>query len=111
MGLRRDIERLRGYDEAANAGGAVQSSRPKVSSVALELTAHCNQKCAYCYNEWREDQGYAMGAPRQATLLARIDKLIDELDIDHFTITGGEPFAHHDVFAVLEHIHARRMLL
>jgi MoaA/NifB/PqqE/SkfB family radical SAM enzyme len=32
-------------------------NRRKLSSIAIELTASCNQKCDYCYNEWREDGG------------------------------------------------------
>jgi radical SAM protein with 4Fe4S-binding SPASM domain len=81
--------------------------RPKVSSVAVELTAYCNQKCDYCYNPWREDGGAEIGAPKAQTLLARVDKIIDQLDIDHFTLTGGEPFAHHDVFTLIERIRSR----
>ena len=83
------------------------ASRPKVSSVAIELTAHCNQKCTYCYNEWREDGGAAVGAPRAETVFARVDRLLDAVDIERVTLTGGEPFAHHDVFGLLERLHAR----
>jgi radical SAM protein with 4Fe4S-binding SPASM domain len=84
-----------------------RTMRPRVASIAVELTAHCNQKCAYCYNEWREDGGAAVGAPRAETLFARVDKLLDAVDVDHVTLTGGEPLAHHGVFALLERLAAR----
>ena len=82
------------------------AGRPRVNSVAVELTAYCNQKCSYCYNPWREDGGAQMGAPDGSTLLARVDKVLAQLDVDHFTLTGGEPFAHKDVFALIERIRA-----
>src|SRR5690349_21371533 len=81
--------------------------RPRIASVAIELTAHCNQKCTYCYNEWREDGGAAVGAPRPATLFARVDRLLDAVDVDHVTLTGGEPLAHQGVFELLERLLAR----
>ena len=31
--------------------------RPKVYAIAIEVTAHCQQKCDYCYNAWRGDNG------------------------------------------------------
>lgn len=76
--------------------------RRKILSVAVELTAHCNQKCDYCYNEWRDDGGHALGAPPLATLKARLEKILDAVDVDHMTLTGGEPFARADVFEVIE---------
>jgi radical SAM protein with 4Fe4S-binding SPASM domain len=82
-------------------------ARPRIASVAIELTAHCNQKCAYCYNEWREDGGAAVGAPRPETLFARVDRLLDAIEVDHVTLTGGEPLSHHGVFDLLERLAAR----
>jgi MoaA/NifB/PqqE/SkfB family radical SAM enzyme len=81
--------------------------KPKVYSIAIELTAHCNQKCSYCYNEWRDDGGLAMGAPDADLLFARVDKILAQLDVDHFTLTGGEPFAHRGAVALIEHLRAR----
>jgi radical SAM protein with 4Fe4S-binding SPASM domain len=81
--------------------------RPKIASVAIELTAHCNQKCAYCYNEWREDGGAAVGAPRAGTLFERVDRLLDAIEVDHVTLTGGEPLTHQGVFELLERLSAR----
>jgi len=74
--------------------------RPKVQSIAIEVTAHCQQKCGYCYNAWREDNGAGFEAGAQKRLLARVTKLLDALDVDHVTVTGGEPFARRDVFDI-----------
>jgi radical SAM protein with 4Fe4S-binding SPASM domain len=85
------------------------SPRPRVHSVAFELTAFCNQTCDYCYNAWREDGGASIGTPELRTLLARIDRVLDAVDVDHVTVTGGEPLASHDLFAVLDHLRARHV--
>lgn len=77
---------------------ATTPARPKVYSVAIEVTAHCQQKCDYCYNAWREDNGAGFEAGAQARLLARATKVFDAIDVDHITVTGGEPFARKDVF-------------
>jgi radical SAM protein with 4Fe4S-binding SPASM domain len=78
--------------------------RPRVNSVAIELTAHCNQKCDYCYNAYRSDGGAAVGAAELELLLGRIDRLFEAFDVDHVTLTGGEPFARSDVFRVLDRV-------
>lgn len=83
------------------------SARPKVHSVAIEVTAHCQQKCSYCYNAWREDNGASLDPALAKRLLARVDKLLTRLDVDHVTITGGEPFARRDVFELLDLVRAR----
>lgn len=83
------------------------SARPRLYSLAVELTAHCNQKCDYCYNEWRDDDGHDLGAPAKDQLLARVDKVLDAIDVDHVTLTGGEPLANHDVFDVLDRLRER----
>jgi radical SAM protein with 4Fe4S-binding SPASM domain len=77
-------------------------SRPKVYSVAVEVTAHCNQKCDYCYNEWREDGGAGVGQGAIDVLVARVRRLMDAFEIDHFTVTGGEPFARKDIFKLFD---------
>jgi radical SAM protein with 4Fe4S-binding SPASM domain len=77
-------------------------ARPKVYSVAIETTAYCNQKCDYCYNEWREDGGSALSGGGRDKLLARAQKLVDAFEIDHVTLTGGEPFAQPGLFDLLD---------
>lgn len=83
--------------------------RRKVYSIALELTAYCNQKCSYCYNEWREDGGQSVGHTEGHKLFARVDRLLEAFDVDHVTLTGGEPFAHKDVFRLIDRLGERRI--
>lgn len=81
-------------------------ARRKVYSIALELTAYCNQKCTYCYNEWRDDGGQSVGHTEGQKLFARVDRLLEAFDVDHVTLTGGEPFAHKEVFRLIEKLTA-----
>lgn len=81
------------------------SSRPTLHAVALELTRYCNQKCDYCYNAWRHEPQSAGAADDRWK--ARVDRLLDTFGIDHFTLTGGEPFAYRGVFEIIERIRAR----
>lgn len=82
---------------------------PRVHSLAIELTAFCNQHCDYCYNAWREDGGASVGTPHLDDLLARIDRVLDAVSLEHVTITGGEPLASRDLFPVLDHLRARHV--
>lgn len=75
----------------------------------IELTAFCNQHCDYCYNAWREDGGASVGTPELRTLLARIDRIVDAVSLEHVTISGGEPLASRDLFPVLDHLRARHV--
>jgi radical SAM protein with 4Fe4S-binding SPASM domain len=75
--------------------------------VALELTAACNQKCDYCYNEWREDGGAHVATGGPSVVLARVRRILDTFDVNEFTVTGGEPFLRPDLFDILGLIRAR----
>lgn len=86
---------------------AVAAVRPRVNSLAIELTGSCNQKCDYCYNEWREDDGKSLETGATSKLLARVCKLADAWDLDHVTLTGGEPLSHAGVFPLLDELSAR----
>lgn len=77
-------------------------SRPKRYSLAIELTSYCNQKCGYCYNDWREDGGSSVGSLPSDKLLELVDKALTEVEFDHVTLTGGEPMARKDFFEVLD---------
>ena len=70
--------------------------------MAIELTAHCNQKCNYCYNGWREDNGGALADATTDQLLGRTRKMLQAWDIDHVTLTGGEPFSRTDIWQLFD---------
>ena len=77
-------------------------SRPSVYSLAVELTSHCNQRCSYCYNDWREDNGRSVGALSNDAMLGLLGRALDEVEFDHVTLTGGEPLARRDFFEIME---------
>jgi radical SAM protein with 4Fe4S-binding SPASM domain len=85
------------------------SPKPQVHSLAIELTAFCNQRCDYCYNAWREDGGASIGTAETAVVLARIERVLDAIEVEHVTLTGGEPLASHDLFPVLDRLRARHV--
>src|SRR5689334_25018243 len=74
----------------------------RVRALAVELTAACNQKCDYCYNEWREDGGAHVHTGGPDKLMARVQKLLASLELAEVTLTGGEPFARPDLWALLD---------
>lgn len=86
--------------------------RPKRHSLAIELTGYCNQKCGYCYNDWRGDKKEAQALSTER-LLELVDRAATEVEWDHVTLTGGEPFARADLFQVLERLksHGLRAIL
>lgn len=75
--------------------------RPKRHSLAIELTGYCNQKCGYCYNDWRGDKKESQALSTES-LLALLDRAITDVEWDHVTLTGGEPFARADFFTVMD---------
>ena len=87
------------------------TGRPKVYSVAVETTPVCNQTCSYCYNEWRADNGAQLKTAGKDKLLGRVERLLDAWDIDHITVTGGEPFARSDIFSLFELIKSREVAI
>ncbi len=74
--------------------------RPRVYSIAFELTTQCNLRCAHCYNACR---GPADSSEHTRTqhLLARIERVLDQVDLHHATLTGGEPLLSSALFDVL----------
>ena len=74
--------------------------RPRRYALAIELTPYCNQKCGYCYNDWRDDTSATSSLP-PAELLRTVERAVTEVEFDHVTLTGGEPFARVDLFDVL----------
>lgn len=75
-------------------------TRPRRHSLAVELTPHCNQRCGYCYNDWRGDPGRQPSLSGEA-LLALVERAVTEVDFERVTLTGGEPFTRPELPALL----------
>src|SRR5687768_7453541 len=74
----------------------------RLLAVMLELTYRCNLDCVFCYND--------LGARGEPLSLDRYRALLDELaamQVLHLTLTGGEPLAHPDFFAIGSHARER----
>ena len=64
-------------------------------SVLLELTFACNLDCFFCYND--------LGSSGTPLKLADYERLLEELaemGVMNVTLSGGEPLAHRDFFAI-----------
>ena len=83
-------------------------ARPKRYALAVELTPYCNQKCGYCYNDWRDDAS-STSALSSVELLSLVERAVTEVEFDHVTLTGGEPFARADLFDVLAMLARHRL--
>ncbi len=93
--------------ERSSAPVASAGTRLRLQSVAIELTARCNLRCGHCYNDFRADDGASLVAVGGDLLLARVDKLLDAVDVDHVTLTGGEPFVTEVLWPLLERLAKR----
>lgn len=72
-------------------------------AVGLYVTNRCNLNCRYCFN-W--ENGPSPGGTDLA--LDKICQILDavrETGQRYLTITGGEPFLHPDIFAIIDHTH------
>ncbi|MFO0679907.1 MAG: radical SAM protein [Polyangiaceae bacterium] len=64
-------------------------------SVLVELTYRCNLDCAFCYNDLA-----LAGTPLSKEQYLRFFDDLREMQVVNLTLTGGEPLAHPDFFAL-----------
>jgi len=64
-------------------------------SVMLELTYRCNLDCVFCYNDLGA-AGTPLALPQYLALLEDLARM----QVLHLVLTGGEPLAHPDFFAI-----------
>jgi len=65
----------------------------KLNNLSFEVTTNCNQKCSYCYNIWKDENGnnlYNFNSYNQAK--RTLNQINKSVDYKHITFTGGEPF-------------------
>ena len=68
----------------------------------LELTGNCNLRCIYCYQSPLNE----VTKIKNELNLSQIFDIIDQskcLGCETITLTGGEPFAHPDIYKILDY--------
>jgi MoaA/NifB/PqqE/SkfB family radical SAM enzyme len=83
---------------------ALAAARPL--SVHLELTYRCNWRCLFCYNP-RHSDVRALSVDEWCTVFDDLR----ELGTLTITLTGGEPLAHRDFFAIAAAARERRFAI
>jgi MoaA/NifB/PqqE/SkfB family radical SAM enzyme len=81
-------------------------------SLIFEVTQRCNHDCPHCYNAWKNDAPYpAIEELSTAPTLAMLDKVLDETDAGHVTLTGGEPLLRRDLPDIVDHLNRRHCVV
>ncbi len=71
--------------------------RPQLDDVTIEITNTCQLHCQWC-DIWREDRRHEISA---VSLMTILEKLLVSFQVQGVSITGGEPFLHANISAVL----------
>jgi radical SAM protein with 4Fe4S-binding SPASM domain len=62
-----------------------------IQHITFEITQECNLHCFYCYNYWRR-KGSTLHLTSFKETKKTVKRIVDTIDFQHVTITGGEPF-------------------
>lgn len=73
-----------------------------MQSISLEVTARCNQRCAYCYNAFRADGGKSIADPELGALQRVLERVFENPAITQVTLTGGEPLLRKDLSTLID---------
>ncbi|MBC8874168.1 MAG: radical SAM protein [Planctomycetes bacterium] len=79
----------------------------KLRSLALELTPRCNQQCLYCYNPWRSEPARATEEFSTDEICGLVDRVLEQAELEHLTLTGGEPLMRRDLFEIVDYVNGR----
>lgn len=85
----------------------MRDGKPYVDIVWLEITNHCNQKCTFCPDMFREDARAWLPLDQVKDL---IDQLADELSVGSMQLNAyGEPLLHPNIAEILAYIRERQL--
>ena len=81
-----------------------------ITSVMLELTYRCSEKCIHCYNEGatRNDEEVSTRGDREELTLDDYKRIIDELyeqGLIKVCLTGGDPFSKSFVWELIDYLY------
>lgn len=76
------------------------------AEMTLVLNHTCNFRCIYCYNDSSSEEAIEMNTSEWIDIIHQAK----ELGVIKCTITGGEPFVHPGIFAILQELKANDIL-
>ncbi len=81
-----------------------------ITSVMLELTYRCSEKCIHCYNEGatRNDEEISTRGNREELTLDEYKRLVDELydqGLMKVCLTGGDPFSKSFTWELIDYLY------
>lgn len=68
-----------------------------INSVFIETTSNCNLRCKHCYNDSGNDKRYIT-----YETLEQLFKSLLNLNVQHVSISGGEPCLHPDFVSIIQ---------
>src|SRR5918911_1229962 len=81
-------------------------ARPRVE-IWYELETRCNLHCKFCFNYWKEGEARAPRRLPTAETLEGLRRLLDAVDCEKLTVSGGEPLLREDLFDLLALVKSR----
>jgi radical SAM protein with 4Fe4S-binding SPASM domain len=85
-------------------------TRPHLQTIIFEVTQACNHVCPHCYNYWNHPRwsGTRLDDAHEdlRPLLAHV---LDQVECDHVTLTGGEPLLRTDLPEIVSFLADRRV--
>lgn len=70
----------------------------------FELTKACQNDCVFCYNVWKEVDGYPAEELSTEDAFSVIDNVVDGTGCKYIALTGGEPLLNKGVFDIASYI-------
>jgi Radical SAM superfamily len=85
----------------------MRNGKPRVDTVWLEITNHCNQKCTFCPDMFREEARTWLPLDQIKDL---IDQLADTISVGSMQLNAyGEPLLHPNIAEILAYIRERKL--
>lgn len=87
-----------------------------ITSVMLELTYNCSEKCIHCYNigATRNDEEVSTRGKREELTIEQYKKLIDELyeqGLIKVCLSGGDPFSKKNVWELIDYLYRKGLAI
>lgn len=81
--------------------------RPPHQYLLFELTKRCQNNCVFCYNVWKEEEGYPQNELSVDETKVVIENAIEGSGCKNIGLSGGEPLLKKGIFEIASFISSR----